>query len=326
MHIPDGYLSPKTCAVFYAAMSPIWYLSARKVQKTLQAKQIPLLALSSAFAFIVMMFNIPIPGGTTGHMTGGVIVTMLIGPWAALIALSLTLAIQALLFGDGGITTFGVNCFNMALITPFTGYYVYHAIAAGAPGKRRQWFALALAGYIALNLTALAAAIVLGIQPIIASAPDGRPLYAPYPLSVTIPAMGFSHLLFFGPVEALGTAMVVSYVMKTNEAMLYKPAANPLKPLWIGLVILIILTPLGLIAQGSAWGEWASEELIAVLGYAPEGLKRLEGLWASIMPGYNIPGFDSPAKSAMGYVISAALGSGLIVLIIYLTGKIWKKG
>ncbi|OGQ43795.1 MAG: hypothetical protein A3A85_00740, partial [Deltaproteobacteria bacterium RIFCSPLOWO2_01_FULL_42_9] len=100
--------------------------------------------------------------------------------------------------------------------------------------------------------------------------------------------------------------------------MLYKPAHNPLKPLWIALIILIILTPLGLLAKGTAWGEWASEELKSILGYAPAGLQRLEGLWTSIMPGYNIPGFDSPMKSTLGYVVSAALGSALIVLTIYI--------
>ncbi len=325
MHIPDGYLSPKTCGVLYAAMAPIWYLAARKVQKILHAKQIPLLALGAAFTFVIMMFNIPIPGGSTGHMVGGVIVTCVLGPWAAVISLSLALTIQALLFGDGGITTLGANCFNMAFIMPFVGYYVYHVGMAGSPGQKRRWVAIALAGYIAINMTALAAAVELGIQPIIASLPDGRPLYAPYPLSVAISAMAASHLLFFGPIEAIGTAMVVSYVFKANEAMLYKPAANPLKPLWIALIILIILTPLGLLAKGTAWGEWASEELIALLGYVPEGLKDLEGVWTSLMPDYNIPGFDSRAKSALGYVISAAAGSSIIVLIIYLAGKIWKR-
>ncbi|OGP65933.1 MAG: hypothetical protein A3K22_06065, partial [Deltaproteobacteria bacterium RBG_16_42_7] len=283
------------------------------------------LALSAAFTFVIMMFNIPIPGGSTGHMVGGTVVACVLGPWAAVISLSLALTIQTLLFGDGGITTLGANCFNMAFIMPFVGYYVYHVGMAGSPGQKRRLGGIAIAGYIAINMTALAAAIELGIQPIIASSPDGRPLYAPYPLSVTIPAMAVSHFLFFGPIEAIGTAMVVSYVFKTNEAMLYKPVYNPLKSLWIGLIILIILTPLGLLAKGTAWGEWASEELIALLGYVPEGLKGLEGLWTSLMPDYNIPGFNSHAKSAVGYIISAALGSSIIVLIIYLAGKIWKR-
>lgn len=326
MHIPDGYLSPKTCAVLYMAMAPVWYVSAKKVQKTLQAKQIPLLALGAAFTFVIMMFNVPIPGGSTGHMAGAVIVAAILGPWAGVISLSLALAIQALLFGDGGITTLGANCFNLAFIMPFVGYYTYLVLSAGNASSTRRWIALAIAGYIAINAAALAVAIELGIQPIIASSPDARPLYAPYPLSVTIPAMAVSHALFFGPIEAVGTAMVVSYVFKINEAMLYRPASNALKPLWIGLIVLIILTPLGLLSRGTAWGEWAAEELMALLGFVPEGIKDLKDLWISIMPGYNLPGFDSPVKSALGYIISAAVGSSVIVLIIYLAGRIWKKG
>src|SRR4030067_2935683 len=99
MHIPEGYLSPKTCGILYAAMAPIWYLAARKVQKTLHAKQIPLLALSAAFTFVIMMFNIPIPGGSTRHMVGGVVAACVLGPWAAVVAVSISLTISALLFG-----------------------------------------------------------------------------------------------------------------------------------------------------------------------------------------------------------------------------------
>ena len=325
MHIPDGYLSPKTCGILYLAMSPVWYLSARKLQKTLQAKEIPMLALSATFTFVIMMFNIPIPGGATGHMVGDVVVACMLGPWAAVVAVSIALTIQALLFGDGGVTTLGANSFNMAFLMPFAGYYVYHIIAAGNPGQKRKWIAFFIAGYAAMNIAALAAAVELGIQPLIASSPDGRPLYAPYPLSITIPAMAASHLLFFGLIEGIGAAMIVSYILKTNEAVLYRPAANPLRPLWIGLGILILITPLGLLAQGAAWGEWASNELNTLLGFIPEGLKGLEGFWTSLMPGYNIPGFDSQVKSALGYVISAALGSTVIVLTIYIAGRIWKK-
>jgi len=323
MHIPEGYLSPKTCGILYAAMAPIWYLAARKVQKTLHAKQIPLLALSAAFTFVIMMFNIPIPGGSTGHMVGGVIVACVLGPWAAVISISTALVIQALLFGDGGITTLGANCFNLAFIMPFTGYYIYQLVSAGSPVYRRRWVALFIAGYVAMNMAAVAVAVELGIQPLIASSPDGRPLYAPYPLSVTMPAMALSHLLFFGFIEAVGTAMVVSYIFKTNEALLHKEETGALRRLWIGLAILIVLTPVGLLAKGTAWGEWATEELKAIFGYAPEGMRSLEGLWISLLPDYNIPVFNNPL---LGYIFSAAIGSSVIMVIIYLAGKIWKRG
>src|SRR3989338_2084258 len=228
-------------------------------------------------------------------------------PSAAGISISTALVIQALLFGDGGITTLGANCFNLAFIMPFTGYYIYQLVSAGSPGYRRRWVALFLAGYVAMNMAAVAVAVELGIQPLIASSPDGRPLYAPYPLSVTMPAMALSHLLFFGFIEAVGTAMVVSYIFKTNETLLHKEETSALRRLWIGLAILIMLTPVGLLAKGTAWGEWATEELTAIFGYAPEGMRRLEGLWTSLLPDYNIPVFNNPWLGS--FFLAALVGS-----------------
>ena len=112
MHIPDGYLSPQTEAVMAAAMLPVWYTATKKVRKVVKNKEVPLLAICSAFAFLVMMFNVPIPDGTTAHAVGGVLIAVLLGPWAAAIAVSIALAVQALFFGDGGVLAFGANCFN----------------------------------------------------------------------------------------------------------------------------------------------------------------------------------------------------------------------
>ncbi len=153
MHIPDGYLGPATCGFFYAAMLPIWAAAARMVKKTLKAKQVPLLAIGAAFSFVIMMFNIPIPGGSTGHAVGGVLAAILLGPWAACIAITVALVVQALLFGDGGITAIGANCFNMAFVLPFVGYYIYKALSHNAPsGSNRRVWAAGLAGYVAAAL------------------------------------------------------------------------------------------------------------------------------------------------------------------------------
>ena len=86
------------------------------------------LAIGAAFSFVVMMFNVPIPGGSTGHAVGGVRVAILLGPWAAMIAITVALVIQALLFGDGGITAIGANCINMAVVIPFVGIKVIDVI------------------------------------------------------------------------------------------------------------------------------------------------------------------------------------------------------
>ena len=229
MHIPDGYLGPQTYGVLYGVMIPIWALASRFVKRTLKQRQVPYLALGAAFSFVVMMFNIPIPGGSTGHAVGGVIVAILLGPWAALIAISIALVIQALLFGDGGITAIGANCFNMAFVMPMVGYMTYSLISKGAKvTSRRRWIAGAIAGYVGLNVAALTTAIMFGLQPLLAKGADGRPLYFPYPLEVAVPVMAVQHLLFFGILEAVLTALLVVYFQRSDPSMLEPAMSKPL--------------------------------------------------------------------------------------------------
>ncbi|TAM38220.1 cobalt transporter CbiM [bacterium] len=221
MHIPDGYLGPGTCGFFYAVMLPVWAAASRIVKRTLKARQVPLLAIGAAFSFVIMMFNIPIPGGSTGHAVGAVLVAILLGPWAACIAITVALVIQALLFGDGGITAIGANCFNMAFVMPFAGYYIYKAISYNAPvGSRRRVIAAGIAGYLALNLAALFTGVEFGLQPLLYHTAGGQPLYSPYGLNVAVPAMAVEHLLLFGWVEALVTALVVKYLQEHSPELL----------------------------------------------------------------------------------------------------------
>jgi len=215
MHIPDGYLGPTTCGLFYLVMLPIWALASKIVKKTLKARQVPMLAIGAAFSFVIMMFNVPIPGGSTGHAVGGVLVAILLGPWAACIAITVALVVQALLFGDGGITAIGANCFNMAFVLPFIGYYFYKAISYNAPlDSKRRIIAAGVAGYIGINAAAFLAGVEFGLQPLLHHTASGQALYCPYGLKVAILAMVGEHLLVFGWVEAIVTALVVKYLQR----------------------------------------------------------------------------------------------------------------
>jgi cobalt/nickel transport system permease protein len=221
MHIPDGYLGPGTCGVFYAAMLPIWTFASRIVKKTLKAKQVPLLAIGAAFSFVIMMFNVPIPGGSTGHAVGGVLVAILLGPWAACIAITVALVVQALLFGDGGITAIGANCFNMAFVLPFVGYYAYRLISVGSVVEsNRRVVAAFIGAYIGINVAALCAGIEFGLQPLLYHTETGQALYCPYGLNVAVPTMVVEHLLIFGWIEAIVTALVVKFLQKQDAGLL----------------------------------------------------------------------------------------------------------
>src|SRR5512136_2308581 len=211
MHIPDGYLSPQTYIPLYGVSIALWRIALKKIKNDLSAKHIPYLAMAAAFSFLVQMFNIPVPGGTTGHAVGAGIIALLLGPWTAVIAVSVVLTMQAFVFGDGGITAVGANCFNMAIVMPFVAYWTFILLKGLSQSGATVTVAAFFSGYVGLTAAAVCAAFMFGIQPIIAKGPDGTPLYAPYPLSIAIPAMAIEHLFVFSIVEGVMTAALLRY-------------------------------------------------------------------------------------------------------------------
>lgn len=226
MHIPDGYLGPPTYLASLAACVPLWGLAARRVKATLAARRAPLLAISAAFSFVVMMFNVPLPGATTGHAVGGVLIAILVGPWGAALSISIALIIQALLFGDGGITAIGANSLNIAFVMPFFGVGLYRWLSRAFSSRKGRAFSAAISAWLGLTVAAFTTALMFGIQPLLHTGGDGRALYAPYPLSVTVPAMVLEHLLLFGVVEALLTGLVVYHLQGSRSAWLLHTAAG----------------------------------------------------------------------------------------------------
>jgi cobalt/nickel transport system permease protein len=221
MHIPDGYLSPQTYIPLFGVFVAAAAVAVKKVKSEVSARNIPYLGMAAAFSFIIMMFNLPVPGGTTGHAVGSAVIAIIFGPWAAMLAVSVAIIIQALIFGDGGITAIGANCFNMAVFMPFAAYFIFKLFSKNISGKSRVSFAAFISGYISLVMAAILTAIEFGIQPLIASTPDGKALYCPYDLSIAIPAMAIEHILLFGIVEGIITAVVVNYFLKTEPTLIY---------------------------------------------------------------------------------------------------------
>lgn len=327
MHIPDGYLSPITSLIMFLLVLPFWMIGIRKVRQTMNSRSVPLIALLAAFSFVIMMFNVPLPGGTTGHAVGAALAAIILGPEIATIAISIALIIQALFFGDGGVLAIGANCFNMAVVIPYVSYAVYQAFSRGTPvTSSRRLAGAAIGGWVGVTTAAFLAGVEFGIQPLLFKTANGAPLYAPYPLSVAIPAMVIPHMLVASVVEGGLTALVVAFLQRTNPAILEaadKPeeisagsSFQKLRWLWIGLGVMVIASPLGLLAPGTAWGEWGTGEL-AKMGLAgiPSGLERLSGLWGAPLAGYDLPALGN---ANLGYVLSAALGILVIGLVVWL--------
>jgi cobalt/nickel transport system permease protein len=227
MHIPDGYLGPITWIALWIVTIPLWIFASNKLKKDLRTRNVPLLAMGAAFSFVIMMFNFPIFGGSTGHAVGGTLIAIVLGPWAALVAVSIALIIQALFFGDGGITAIGANCFNMGFVLPFVGYYIYRAISANADiNSSKHWIGAGIGSYIGINVAAILAGFELGIQTILYPAVDGKFQYFMYPFTVSVPAMALEHLVLFGIVEAIVTLLVVRYLQQTDPSLLRLSAST----------------------------------------------------------------------------------------------------
>jgi cobalt/nickel transport system permease protein len=337
VHIPDGYLSPETCAVGAAVMVPAWATAGRRVRKTVKSRYVPLLAIGAAYAFLVMMLNVPVPDGTTAHAVGAVLIAVILGPWAAVIAVSTALAIQALFFGDGGVLAFGVNCFNMALVMPMVGYFLVYKpltrhVSLTAP---RRAFAAALGGYIGICTAALCCGIELGLQPTLFHNSHGQPLYAPYHLAQSVPAMLLAHLTLAGGVEFALTFGVIAYLQRANLPILRinhdavpetdaDLAALPHRVRWwwalLPVAVMGLATPLGLLYNAGAYGEvnpkkdpdsfLKKNHLSAI----PSGLNHYANFWHhALFNGYD---FSHDKHPAIGYLISAFFGAIVISAVL----------
>lgn len=320
MHIPENYLSPETCAVMSVAMLPVWYKASKNIKENVDTDKLPMIGVGAAFSFVAMMFNIPIVGGSSGHAIGGTLLAILLGPDAACIAVSVALLIQALLFGDGGILAFGANCFNMAFVLPYVGYFLYKLIVKDSEDTKRKLIGAGVSSYIAINLAALCAAIEFGIQPLLFKDVSGNALYCPYGLNISIPAMLSEHLILFGFVEAIFTVGVLGYMFKTKPELITHTKTKDNRSVFLLLGILIVLVPLGLIAQGTAWGEWGSEEIAQQIGYTPSGM--LNGFsFESLLPDYSLVGLPD----VLGYYLSAIIGVGILIIVFRLLSMKGKK-
>ncbi|MVX66753.1 cobalt transporter CbiM [Clostridium chromiireducens] len=325
MHIPDNYLSPATCAVMGAVMVPVWTRAVKKVKKEVTKKKMPLMGIGASLSFLTMMFNVPLPGGTTGHAVGGTLLAILLGPEAACISVTIALLLQALLFGDGGILAFGANCFNMAFVIPFAGYYIYKFLREILKSDKGEYISIFIASYIGLNIGALCAAIEFGIQPLLFVDSAGMPLYCPYPLSISIPAMLIPHLAVAGVIEGIITVGVVSFIKKVSPGVIYEGSVSKVKPIYALIIGLICLSPIGLLAEGTAWGEWGTDEIGSVvtggnaLGFIPKGMESGFN-FSALMPDYSVSGLPE----SFGYILSAVAGVAILLLVFRIIASMKK--
>ena len=209
MHIPDGFLSPAICGLTYAISMGFLVWSWRKARVTYPRSLAPLLAVSSAFVFAAQMINFPIAYGTSGHLVGGTFLSILLGPYAAILSMTIVLMMQALFFADGGMLTFGANVFNMAVIGGLSFFLVRFLTK---DPKRSDWFfsSVFVASWLSVVSGALACGLQIGFSPVFSDAGG---------IAVTVPAMLSWHVLI-GLGEAAITTALISQLHRLQPAVL----------------------------------------------------------------------------------------------------------
>jgi cobalt/nickel transport system permease protein len=211
LHIPDGFLSLPVSLVTWVIAIALIALSLNRAEAEYQERAVPLMGVCAAFIFAAQMINFPIPGGTSGHLLGGTLAGVLLGPWAGSLVMVVVFIVQAVVFQDGGITVLGANITNMGLIGTFCGYYLYRAIrqALGRDTWRGMASGTAVAAWVSVFVASILCAVQLALSETI-------------PLGVAVWAMAFWHLLI-GIGEALITLVTVSFIWRTRPDLLYDP-------------------------------------------------------------------------------------------------------
>jgi cobalt/nickel transport system permease protein len=208
MHIPDGLISPQTYLPALALAVPLWVVAGRRLRDRLGDEMLPRLAVFTALAFLLSTLMLPLPGGTSGHAVGVGLLALIFGPWIAFMAYSLVLLLQAVVVGAGGITALPVNALAIGFLGAWTTVVLYAALRRLGEGP-----AIVLAVWLAVMTSALVLALVLGLQPWLAHAADGTPLFFPFGPAVTVPALLVPHALI-GAGEAALTLLVFRHARR----------------------------------------------------------------------------------------------------------------
>lgn len=223
MHIPDGFLDAKTALATTALAATGVGVALAQARRQLPPRQVPLLGVTAAFVFAAQMLNFPVAGGTSGHLIGAVLAGVLVGPGAAVIALTAVLVVQCFLFSDGGVTALGANIFNMAIIGGFGGTTIYRFVRRFGRGRRGVILAAAFAAWCSTVLAAISCAGQL--------AWSGTAAW-----SVVFPAMAGVHMLI-GIGEAVITGLVVGAILRARPELMETEYTPPLHALAFGLIV-----------------------------------------------------------------------------------------
>lgn len=302
MHIPDGFLSTLVAIILWVISASAVAYALRRVGKDLGERQVPLMGVLAAAIFAGQMLNFSITGGTSGHLLGAALATILLGPWAAVIVLTSVVSIQAFLFQDGGLLALGANLFNMAVVGVTVSYFVYTSIQKLARGKSWGVFVGGFAAaWFSIVIASLACALELALS-------------GTSPANVSVPAMGGIHMLI-GLGEGLITVGALAFLYAARRDLLHLGTAAPKggAAIWVfGLGIAALLAVLSPLASAHPDGlEWVAEQK----GF----LETARAPLYNLIPDYVFPGISNEALATIiAGIIGMLIVFGVALGVAYL--------
>ena len=297
MHIPDGFLSVLLSIVLWVISVVLIGIALRKTGQTIGERQVPLMGVLAAAIFAGQMLNFSVTGGTSGHLLGAAIAAILLGPWPAVLVMTSVVAVQALLFQDGGILALGANLFNMAIIGPFVAYALFTLLMKLF--KKQTW-GLFVAGFVAAWSSIFIASLACALQ---------LALSGTSPANIAVPAMGAIHALI-GIGEGLITIGALAFIFAARKDLLIADANKPARNIGVvvgGLLLSLVLVVLSPLASSHPDGlEWVAEKH----GF----IEVAREAFYNIVPDYSMPGISNPALAT---IAAGILGAVIVFGVAY---------
>ena len=302
LHIPDGFLNTAVSLVFWLITMAFVSIAARRVQRDFDERLVPLMGILAAFIFAAQMINFPVAGGTSGHLLGGALAAIVLGPWAAILVMTAVIGAQALLFQDGGLLVMGANIFNMGILTALIGFGLYRSTAGRS--KRTKLIVAGAAAWLTVMAGALSTSLQLWLS-------------GTSTLNIVMPAMLGVHALI-GIGEALITVGALAFIMQTRPDLLSdEEVTQKGGRVWIAVGVAITLVVILLAPLASANPD-GLERVAEDLGFINTSLDAPYQL----LPDYTLPLLgETSLSTVIAGVIGAIAVAGLVVLLVQFLRK-----
>lgn len=298
LHIPDGFLNILISAVCWLVTIVVLGMAISRTNKSLGERQVPLMGVMAAFIFAAQMINFPVAGGTSGHLLGGALAAITLGPWAGMLAMTAVVVVQGLLFQDGGLLVMGANILNMGLLTATVGYGLYRSVLGRTQGTK-----LMVAG-LAAWLSVMAAALATTLQLWLSGTAN---------LAVAVPAMMGVHALI-GLGEALITVAALSFIMRTRPDLLGEKSASAQGGSgWILAGVLVTLAVV-LLSPFASSDPDGLERVAIGMGF----IQTAQQSPFEVIPDYTIPFLG---ESSMSTIAAGAAGAAVVLILAFILGR-----